>query len=132
MSPRVSILIPTLDRPHYLKEAIQAALGQTFHDLEVLVFDNGTLDETLAVVNEAARQDTRLVFRRHSRDIGMSANFNALADAARGEFMVAIGDDDRLLPNFVERLMLATRPDVNVVFSNHHLIDAEGHRLERE
>src|SRR4051812_19323768 len=101
MSPRVTIAIPTLDRPHYLIEAIDAALSQTYQDIEVLVFDNGSLAETLAAVRKAAEKDRRLVFRRHRQNLGMSANFNALADAARGEFLVAIGDDDRLLPNFI-------------------------------
>src|SRR5689334_2931960 len=101
MTPLVSILIPTLDRPRYLREAIEAALAQTYRNLEVLVFDNGTLEETRAVVEDAAAHDPRLIFRRHPRNLGMSANFNALADAARGEFVVTIGDDDRLLPEFV-------------------------------
>lgn len=101
-------------------------------DLEVLVFDNGTLDETMAVVSKAMQRDKRLIFRRHPTNIGMSANFNALADAARGEFIVAIGNDDRLLPNFVERLFTEMRSGVNVVFSNHYLIDAAGRRLDAE
>ncbi len=132
MTPLVSVLIPTLDRPRYLEEAIAAALAQTYHNLEVLVFDNGTLPETLAVGEAAARRDPRVTFRRNERDLGMSANFNALADAARGEFLVAIGDDDRLLPEFVERLVGVMRPEVEVAFSNHYLIDAKGRRLEPE
>ncbi|MGH8093085.1 MAG: glycosyltransferase family 2 protein [Chthoniobacterales bacterium] len=132
MTPLVSILVPTLDRPNYLKEAIDAALAQTYRNIEVLVFDNGSLDETRRVAEEAARRDARIVFRRHGRDLGMSANFNALADAARGEFLVAIGDDDRLLPGFVDRLVEVMQPDVQVAFSNHYLIDAKGRRLEEE
>ena len=62
----------------------------------------------------------------------MSANFNALARAARGEFLVAIGDDDRLLPEFVSRLVGVMRPGLRVAFSNHYLINAEGKRLEPE
>lgn len=132
MNPLISILIPTLDRPHYLKEAINAALAQTYRNIEVLVFDNGTLDETLAVVQEAAHHDARIKFQRNPRDLGMSANFNALADAARGEFLVAIGDDDRLLPEFVSRLVGVMEPDACAAFSNHYLIDAEGRRLDEE
>ena len=132
MTPLVSIIIPTFDRPRFLKEAIEAALAQTHPNIEVLVFDNGTLDETLAVVEEIARLDSRLIFRRHERNIGMSANFNALAAAARGEFLVAIGDDDRLLPDFVARLVAEMTPEVNVVFCNHYLIDAGGRRLEED
>jgi hypothetical protein len=62
----------------------------------------------------------------------MSANFNALAQAARGEFLVAIGDDDRLLPEFVSRLVGVMRPELRVAFSNHYLITADGKRLELE
>ncbi|MEO8043558.1 MAG: glycosyltransferase family 2 protein [Spartobacteria bacterium] len=132
MTPLVSIIIPTLDRPRYLREAIDAALAQTHENVEVLVFDNGTLEETLAVGEEAARRDSRVRFRRNERNLGMSGNFNALSEAARGEFLVAIGDDDRLLPDFVGRLVEAMRPEVRVAFSNHYLIDSEGRRLEQE
>ncbi|MEO7166354.1 MAG: glycosyltransferase [Spartobacteria bacterium] len=132
MTPLVSIIIPTFDRPQYLQEAIDAALAQTHRNVEVLVFDNGTLPETLAVGEEAARRDERVRFRRNESNLGMSANFNALAAAARGEFLVAIGDDDRLLPDFVARLVGAMEPDFQVGFSNHYLIDGTGRRLEEE
>ncbi len=132
MTPLVSIIIPTFDRPRYLREAIEAALAQTYANVEVLVFDNGTLEETLAVGEEAAQRDARVRFQRNERNLGMSGNFNALGAAARGEYLVAIGDDDRLLPDFIGRLVGAMRPDVRVAFSNHYLIDSEGRRLEEE
>lgn len=130
MDPLVSILIPTLNRPGYLREAIDAVLAQTYRNLEVLVFDNGALAETLAVGEDAMRRDNRVRFHRNERNLGMSANFNALADAARGEFAVAIGDDDRLLPEFLAQLVSRMEPKVRVVFSNQYLIDANGQRLE--
>lgn len=132
MTPLVSIIIPTLDRPRYLREAIDAALAQTYRGIEVLVFDNGNLEETRAVGEEAARRDSRVRFRRNKHNLGMSGNFNALGAAAQGEFLVAIGDDDRLLPEFVGRLLEAMRPEVRVAFSNHYLIDSEGRRLAQE
>jgi len=132
MTPLVSIIVPTFDRPHYLQEAIEAVLAQTYPNIEVLIFDNGNLDETLAVAKGAAGRDPRVRFRRNKRNLGMSANFNALAGAARGEFLVAIGDDDRLLPEFVSRLVAVMRPELSVAFSNHYLINAQGTRLEPE
>ena len=132
MTTLVSIIIPTFDRPRYLQEAIDAALAQTYSNLEVLVFDNGTLEETRTVAEAAAQRDARVRFQRNERNLGMSANFNALAAAARGEFLVAIGDDDRLLPEFVARLVEVMRPDLRVAFSNHYVINAEGKRLEAE
>ena len=116
MTPLVSIIIPTFDRPRYLQEAIESGLAQTYSNIEVCTFDNGTLDETLAVAGDAARRDPRVRFQRNERNLGMSANFNALARAARGEFLVAIGDDDRLLPEFVSRLVGVMRPELGVAF----------------
>src|SRR4051794_34171122 len=130
MDPLVTILIPTLNRPGFLREAVGAALAQTYRNLEVLIFDNGTMAETLAVAEEAIRRDNRVRFQRNQRNLGMSANFNALAEAAQGEFAVAIGDDDRLLPEFLARLVPRMEPRVRVVFSNQYLIDAGGRRLE--
>lgn len=130
MSPLVSIIIPTFDRPQYLREAIDTALAQTYRNLEVVVFDNGTLEETLSVAQQATARAERFRFQRNQCNLGMSANFNALADAARGEFVVAIGDDDRLLPEFVARLVAVMEAPVRVAFSNQYLIDASGRRLE--
>ena len=131
MAPLVSIVIPTFDRPEYLKQAVVSALDQTYPNIEVRVANNGTTDVTLGWEQELL-SDPRFSYRRNPRNLGMCGNFNALADAAEGEFMVAIGDDDRLLPNFVSRLMEEMRPEVSLVFCNHYLIDGEGRRLESE
>ena len=64
MSPLVSILIPTFDRPQFLSEAIGAALAQTYRNLEILVFDNGSMDETLKVAEQTTRRDARVRFQR--------------------------------------------------------------------
>lgn len=132
MTPRVSIVIPTFDRPRYLQEALETVLAQTYSNIEVLVFDNGMLDATRTVAEAAARRDPRVRFQRNERNLGMSANFNALARAARGEFLIAIGDDDRLLPEFVSQLVGVMCPELAVAFSNHYLINADGKRLEPE
>lgn len=132
MQPLVSIAIPTFDRPHYLKEAVASAEAQTYSNLEILIGDNGTMEETRELGLEAAHRDGRIKYRRNERNLGMSANFNALADAARGEFLVLIGDDDRLLPEFVSRLVGVMEPGIRAAFSNHYLIDTTGRLLKAE
>ncbi len=131
MPPLVSIVIPTFDRPAYLEEAVASALAQTYPQIEVLVGDNGPSDVTTSWSDEVT-SDPRFIYRRNPRNLGMCGNFNALADAARGEFFVAIGDDDRLLPEFVSRTVEQMKPEVSVVFCNHYLIDESGQRLEAE
>lgn len=131
MSPLLSIVIPTYNRPAYLKEAVISALGQTYPNIEVVIGDNGTADATQGWERELT-DDPRLTYRRNPRNLGMPGNFNALADAARGEYLVALGDDDRLLPEFASRLMAEMKPGVRLVFCNHYLIDSRGIRLEAE
>ena len=131
MPPLVSIVIPTFDRPAYLEEAVASALAQTYPQVEVIVGDNGPVDVTTGWSREVT-SDPRFTYRRNPRNLGMCGNFNALADAARGEFLVAIGDDDRLLPEFVNRTVKEMTPEVSVVFCNHYLIDESGQRLDGE
>lgn len=131
MSPLVSIAIPTFERPAYLEEAVVSALGQTYPNIEVLVGDNGG-GEAIREWSPAVASDPRFFYRRNPRNLGMCGNFNALADAARGEFFVAIGDDDRLLPDFASRLVEEMKPEVSLVFCNHYMIDSQGRRLEAE
>ncbi|HEY5036854.1 MAG TPA: glycosyltransferase, partial [Chthoniobacterales bacterium] len=90
MSPLVSIVIPTFDRPTYLKEAVRSALAQTYPNIEVLIGNNGT-DDVMRGWEPALAENPRLSYRRNPHNLGMPGNFNALADAARGEFLVAIG-----------------------------------------
>lgn len=131
MSPLLSIVIPTFDRPAFLREAVVSALGQTYPNIEVLIGDNGAGD-AIRGSEEGLLADPRLFYRHNPRNLGMSGNFNALADAARGEFFVAIGDDDRLLPEFASRLVGEMKSGVSLAFCNHYLIDKSGARLETE
>jgi SAM-dependent methyltransferase len=127
----VTVGIPTHARPAYLKEAVEAALAQSHRDIEVLISDDGNLEEIRAIGEARAAADRRVRYQRNARNLGLAGNWNAVADAARGEYLVIIGDDDRLLPTFVERMLTAIG-DADVAFSNHFLIDAAGCRLEEK
>jgi glycosyltransferase involved in cell wall biosynthesis len=127
----VSIAIPTFNRLDYLKEAVASALAQTYERVEVLIGDDGREEAIRAWGEEIARRDARVRYRRNPYNLGLAGNWNALADAARGEFLVIIGDDDRLLPEFVETLIdVIQSTAAQVAFSNHYLIDDQGSRLE--
>ena len=129
--PLITLAIPTFDRLEYLKEAVASARAQTYCNLEVLIGDDGTSQEIKTWAESIAGIDSRVHYQRNERNLGLAGNWNALADAARGEFIVIIGDDDRLLPNFVEKLVELIQ-EASVAFSNHFLIDSEGRHLDQE
>ena len=130
--PLITIAIPTFDRLEYLKEAVASALAQTYRNVEVLIGDDGPTREVGDWVKAMMAVDSRIRYQHNEQNLGLAGNWNALADAARGEFIVMIGDDDRLLPNFVEQLLGLIESGTNVAFANHFLINGNGRQLARE
>lgn len=138
-NPPVTIGITTysLSRLRYLKEAVESALAQTYPEIEVLISHNPHSDPvaTQAIAQyceEQVRRDSRVRYKINPRNLGPVANMNSVADNARGEYLALIGDDDRLGPEAVERMLAAAEPDTSIVFCNHYIIDSEGKRHEQE
>jgi glycosyltransferase involved in cell wall biosynthesis len=128
----VSVGIGVVNRFEYFKEAVRAALAQTWPHIEVIVGDDGDSPAVREWCVRLADQDPRLKYHHNPRRLGIAGNWNAISARATGEFIVFPGDDDRLLPSFVETLVSAAAADTAVVFSNHHIIDAHGRRVPEE
>src|ERR1043166_2194497 len=124
--PLVSVVIPTFNRPSYLREAIASALRQTYSNFEVLVCDNASTDETRQVVESFS--DPRLRYRRHSRNVGPTENVIGGCRETRGEFIANLHDDDVWEPSFLEKLVpvLRENPSAAIAFSDHYIINASG------
>ena len=133
MNPLVSILIPTYNRASFLREAIASALAQTYDDIEVLVLDDASPDETPSVVAEFAG-DTRLRSIRHPVNLGIAENWRAGIQAMQGDFFCILHDDDTFEPEFVQALLQPLLAEDNriLAFCDHWLMDSTGHRLARD
>jgi glycosyltransferase involved in cell wall biosynthesis len=114
--PRVTVLIPTYNRSRWLRRAIGSVLAQTHHDLELIVADNASTDETPAVVAEF--DDPRVVHVRHAENLGMVGNFDWCLERARDSTYARImTDDDELYPESIETAvrLLDEHPEVGLV-----------------
>lgn len=132
----VTIGVPTLRRVRLLAEAVDSALAQTWPAVEVLISQDvgpsGPDPAVTAYARDAVARDARVRWQVAPRSLGLAGNWNFVADGARGAWLSLIGDDDRLLPDCVERLVGASRDGDAVVFSNHFAIDEHGERLDAE
>jgi glycosyltransferase involved in cell wall biosynthesis len=133
-TPLVTIGIPTYSRFPYLKQAVASAQAQTYWNIEILISQNPHNDpvvtSTIARYCEGlSAQDSRVRYQLHPRNLGPPANFNSIADAARGDYLALIGDDDRLMSNAIERMVSVFDSNTAVVFTNRHIIDAAGQRV---
>ncbi len=111
--PRFTIVIPTLNRAHCLGRAVDSALAQTYANLEVIVSNNGSRDNTAEVL--AAYSDARLRVLQREQTIPATAHGNFLIAQASGELFLGLSDDDYLEPGFVEAVVRRFLEDAAVV-----------------
>lgn len=102
---KVSICVPTFNGATYLHQAIESARTQTFADFELLIVDDDSSDDTLAVAAEFARIDSRIRVHRNPRRLGLAGNWNRCLELASGEWIKFLFQDDYLQPTCVERLL---------------------------
>ena len=131
MMPLVTILIPTYHRAEFLREALQSAVSQTHQELEILILDDASPDETASVAAEFAG-DSRVQYIRHPANLGIAGNWRAGIERAQGEFFCLLHDDDTFEPTFVESLLRPMQEDSSLIlsFCDHWVMDGEGSRLK--
>lgn len=109
---KISVIIPTRERARYLGAAIKSALAIEDDNIEVLVSDNASNDDTADVA--ASHADPRLKYVRTDARVSMRQNFQFALDRASGDYIVFIGDDDAVLPGqfpALRKLLTTHRPD---------------------
>src|SRR6266849_5919778 len=116
MAERVSICLPAYNHGAYLGAAIESALSQTWTDLEVVVSDNCSTDDTRQVVEAYAKRDARVRYSLGENHVPMHDNFNRCARLARGAYLKYLCADDVLEPQCVKRMLAAleANPDATL------------------
>jgi glycosyltransferase involved in cell wall biosynthesis len=125
--PRVSVVIPTYNNARYLKCAIDSVLTQTYSDYEIISVDDGSTDDTRAIV-AAFGDQLRYI---HQQNKGPAGARNAAILASSAEFIGLLDADDEWRPDYLQRMIaLATEhPDARVFYCAARGIDAEGNDL---
>ena len=127
-APRLTIGLPVYNGEMYLAESIDALLGQTYKDFELIISDNASTDGTAGICQRYAEQDSRVRYIRQPTNIGLAPNHNAVVEQARGELFKWAASDDLYARELVERCVdaLDQRPDVVLAHSWSARIDGSG------
>lgn len=115
--PFISIVIPTYNRARYLGDAINSALAQQYENMEVLIVDDGSTDNTPEIVSGFTSEKIRYLLKEHS---GAPATRNYGVREAKGDFILWLDSDDVLLPDTVNTYvaLLKQFPKVDVFYGN--------------
>jgi glycosyltransferase involved in cell wall biosynthesis len=130
--PTVTVLIPTFDRARFLDEAIGSVLEQDYEDLELIVLDDGSTDETPSVLKRFAESHPeRFRWTRHD-NMGQARTLNRGFEMADGEIVGYLSSDDALLPGAVSKLaaVFAAEPEVVVAYPAWEYIDEDGESID--
>ena len=97
------VAIPNYNYARYLGDCVRSVLAQDVHPLRVLIIDNASTDDSLAVARDLASQDSRVDVRAHRTNLGSRASFNAAIDWAREDYFQIVCSDDMLVPGALRR-----------------------------
>lgn len=131
--PLVSIAIPAYRHAKYIETCLASVCAQTYPELELVLIDDGSPDDTFEVATrflDAHRDRFRRIVLERRENRGVSANSNACIEACSGEWVHLLGSDDRLYPEKVARIQAAIAewnlPDLALVHTDTDTIDADG------
>ena len=102
---KFSVLLPTKNGAKYLESCIDSVLSQDYRDIELIVFDNASTDDTSEIV-KLFSEDKRLKYYRTDSAVSVTDNWNNALKKSSGDYVSMIGDDDYLLPGFFNKLEL--------------------------
>lgn len=125
--PLVTIGIPTYNRANgYLRETLETSINQTYSNIEIVVSDNCSSDNTEEVVKSIS--DSRIRYFRQAENIGANNNFNFCLKEAHGDYFLLFHDDDKIDDDFVETCLEVAhyRTDVGIIRTGTRLIDSNG------
>lgn len=129
-TPKVSIVTPSFNQGHFIKETIRSVLDQNYPNLEYIVQDGGSKDNTVSILESYAN---RLAHWESKPDRGQSNAINLGFAHANGEIMAYLNSDDLLLPGAINYVVdyFNNHPDIDVVYGHRILIDQDSREVGR-
>ncbi len=111
----VSVVMPTCDRPHFIRTALDSVLAQTMKDFVVLVGDDGESPDTERLIAEL--NDPRIRYHRNRPGLGATGNWLDLVRRVETPFLATLHDDDKWHPQFLEEMVEPLKQDADVAMS---------------
>ncbi len=116
--------MPCYNASKFIHEAVDSILNQTYRNLEILLIDDGSTDNTRELIQEYARADERVKPIFNEKNMGLIRTLNMGVQLASGEFIARMDADDRSHPNRIEQIIEAflNRPELDVISAGYYYI----------
>lgn len=128
----ISFIIALYNGRDYIKKTIISALKQKNVQLEIIVIDDKSTDDSYDVVSALTKEYKNIRLYKNDKNLGFCKTVNRGIQLAKGEFVVILDQDDLLSENHCNTLLNYFSKDVAMVFTDHYLIDGEGEVFNKE
>lgn len=129
-SPKVSVIIPLYNRERYIAETVKSVLDQTYKNIELIVVDDGSTDNSRNIIETFSE---RITILEHTKKVnkGQSASINLGIRHSSGKYIAILDSDDLFAPEKIQAqvLFLEENEDIGLVYSNGFVIDSSGKTL---
>jgi len=126
MPKKVSIIIPTYNGEKYIKETIESCLYQTYENIEIIVVDDCSIDNTVKVLESF---EDKIKFTKNKINLGLIKNLNNITLNLDSEYFIFLGHDDILPTKHIEIMLSEFDDDIVAVYCNSIIIDESGNEI---
>lgn len=102
--PKFTVIIPQKNRAEYLVHTLKTCMIQEYPNFEIIVSDDGSEDNSVAVVEDLMKRDSRIKLFAHKKHLGMRDNFEFALNQVKSGYVIALGGDDGLVPGCIQRM----------------------------
>ena len=120
---KVSIIIPCYNKAEYVEEAVKSAVNQTYDNVEIVIVNDASTDNTEQILEELKRQYEDLVVLKNEVNLGVMNSRNKAISFSTGEYILPLDADDTIEPTYVEKAVkiLDEKPDIGIVYCRARL-----------
>jgi glycosyltransferase involved in cell wall biosynthesis len=124
----VTIAIPTYNRANYLRDAIRSAVHQSYKNIEIIISNNNSIDDTESILKEF--NDGRIRYFKQNKNISMPDNWNFCLEQAKGDFFLLLSDDDILEESAIKHLLdLYSNENVSLAYGPVLFVDKDLNKI---
>jgi glycosyltransferase involved in cell wall biosynthesis len=123
----ISVIVPVFAVEGYIEECLRSIMAQSYTDLEILCVNDFTMDNSMTLVKDLAREDSRIKIIANERNRGLGGARNAGLEAATGEYVLFVDSDVTLEADMAEKMLEALeKSHCDAVFCNVNLVNNQG------
>lgn len=118
MDKKVSVIIPCYNQGKYISDAINSVLAQTYKDIEIVIVNDGSTDNSNEIIKTFADKYKNILFFDENKNKGVINARNMAIEAASGEFILPLDADDTIEPTYIEKAVkiLKENPNIGIVY----------------